>query len=69
MKKATLSRVILQNSTSIERHVVQGIREPWTRVNGEIIDLTYYTSLNLFHEKGMDIEKVRRIAGLSNKVS
>jgi hypothetical protein len=67
MKKLTPSRVILENSTSVERHIVQGLREPWTSVNGRVIELTFYSGLNVFYAKGMDIDKVRQIAGQSTR--
>ena len=61
MKKQRPSRVVFDNSTSIEMHIVHGLREPWTRINGKIITLEFYSGLNVFYAKGMALEKVREI--------
>jgi hypothetical protein len=57
-------RIVFEDSTEVEKHVVYGSafhKTAYIRRNGQEIELDWHSGLNCFYPKSMPLEKVREL--------
>ncbi len=67
MKKLRPQRIVFEDSTEVEKHIVYGSAfhgTAYIKRDGKQIDLDWHPGMNVYYPHGMSLDKVRNICGL-----